>query len=67
MNPTLIFESGSKDLCTPPRELLCSVWPVSKNGDDLVIGDPIFSNHMVLVGASSNVEDSSTLTLPSAG
>lgn len=67
MNPTIIIESDSNDLSTPPRELLCSVWPISRDGDDLAIGNPIFSNHMVLVGASPSEETGSVLTLPAAG
>lgn len=67
MNPTLVIESDMTMLSGPPREILCSVWPVSKSGDELIIGEPILSNHMVLVGASTNDKSNSTLTLPEAG
>jgi len=67
MNPTIIIESDAQEVSGPPRELLCSVWPVSQEGDDLEIGEPIFSNHMVLVGASASEERGSILTLPEAG
>lgn len=67
MNPTIIIESESNDLLAPPRELLCSVWPVLTNGDGVTIGEPIFSNHMVLVGATEYDEHRSILTLPAAG
>ena len=67
MNPTIIIESDAQDVSGPPRELLCSVWPVSQDGKDLVIGEPIFSNHMVLVGALESSGLRSTLPLPEAG
>lgn len=67
MNPTIIIEAESKDLSRAPRELLCSIWPVSMEDGDLKIGDPVFSNHMVLIGASTNAETGSILTLPAEG
>lgn len=67
MNPTIIIESDSQDMSGPLRELLCSVWPVSQEGGDLAIGEPIFSNHMVLIGTSASEELGSILRLPEAG
>lgn len=67
MNPTIIIEADSKDLSRAPRELLCSIWPVSMEGGDLKIGNPVFSNHMVLIGASKSAETGSILTLPVEG
>ncbi|MEQ7920636.1 hypothetical protein ABQX22_15685 [Xanthomonas sp. WHRI 1810A] len=67
MNPSIIIEANSKELYRAPRELLCSIWPVSMDGSELRIGDPVFSNHMVLIGASRNDEAASILTLPAEG
>lgn len=67
MNPTINIESDSQDMSGPLRELLCSVWPVSQDGGELAIGEPIFSNHMVLIGTSASEELGSILRLPEAG
>ncbi|WP_339430487.1 hypothetical protein [Pseudomonas sp. EA_65y_Pfl2_P78] len=67
MNPTIIIEANSKELSRAPRELLCSVWPVSMDGGDLKIGDPVFSNHMMLIGEPTSDETDSILTLPAEG
>lgn len=67
MNPTIIIKSDAQDVSGPPRELLCSVWPVSQDGENVSIGEPIFSNHMVLVGAAASEELGSILRLPEAG
>ncbi|MBX9753823.1 MAG: hypothetical protein K2X80_03645 [Pseudomonadaceae bacterium] len=67
MSPTIVIESGADEQSELPREVLCSVWPVSREGDQLAIGEPIFSNHMVLVGTSFSERSSSILELPEAG
>lgn len=67
MTTTIVFKSVINEQSGPPREVLCSVWPVSKDGDELVIGNPIFSNHMVLVGAQVSEMFGSILKLPNAG
>ncbi|WP_323969236.1 hypothetical protein [Aeromonas veronii] len=67
MNPVIVIESGANELSGPPREVLCSVWPVSQDGGELIIGEPIFSNHMVLVGVPPSEEFGSILKLPEAG
>lgn len=67
MNPTIIIESDTNEASGPPRELLFSVWPVSQVGDDLAIGEPVFVNHMVLVGVSASEELGSILRLPEPG
>lgn len=67
MSPTIIIESSADELSGPPREVLFSVWPVSQEDDQMVIGEPVFSNHMVLVGAPLNDKSCSTLNLPEAG
>lgn len=67
MNPTIIIESDAQDVSGLPRELLCSVWPISQDGENLAIGEPIFSNHMVLVGVAASEELGSILRLPEAG
>ncbi len=67
MNPTISFETTFDESFGPAREFLCSVWPLTKNGEQLVIGNPIFSNRMVLVGSHRHHGDVSVLQLPEAG
>lgn len=67
MNPTIVIESGTEELSGPPRELLCSVWPLFYEGDQFSLGEPVFSNHMVLVGTQFIRGEDSTLQLPEAG
>lgn len=67
MKPTIIIEAGAKDVCDPPRELLCSVWPVTQEDDQVAIGEPVFVNHLVPVGSASREKAARTLVLPQAG
>jgi len=67
MNPTIIIKSDTDELSGPPREALCSVWPISQDEDRFEIGEPIFSNHMVMIGAPVSEERGSVLRLPQAG
>jgi hypothetical protein len=66
MKPTISFETTS-DSFGPAREFLCSVWPLTKNGEQLVIGNPLFSNRMVLIGSHRYGSEVSVLELPEAG
>lgn len=66
MNPVIILESTDEQN-EPAREVLCSVWPLSQDGDEVAIGTPIFSDHMVQVGASLSGRENSTLALPEPG
>ncbi|EZP33977.1 hypothetical protein [Pseudomonas sp. RIT288] len=67
MNPTITIETGKGEVSGPPREVLCSIWPLSQKNDELTIGNPIFSNHMVLIGDKLSEKSANTLTLPEAG
>lgn len=67
MNPIIVIKSSTDGISAPSREVLCSVWPVSQDGKELIVGDPIFSNHMVSVGVSNLEEPASILELPQAG
>lgn len=67
MNPVIVIESSTNEQSAPPREVLCSVWPISQNGDELIIGKPIFSNHMVSVGMTVHNAFNSILELPEGG
>lgn len=67
MNPKIIIKSETDELSAPPREALCSVWPISKEGDRFEIGEPVFSNHMVMIGAPASENFGSVLALPQAG
>ncbi|MEA9429362.1 hypothetical protein [Aeromonas caviae] len=67
MNPVIVIESEFNGPSGPPREVLCSVWPVSQNDGVLAIGEPIFANHMVLVGVPPSKAFGSVLKLPKAG
>lgn len=67
MNPKISFEALADDSLGPARELLCSVWPLVKDGDQLSIGSPVFSNRTVLVGPHRHSDNASLLELPKAG
>lgn len=67
MNPTITIETGKGEVSGPPREVLCSIWPLSQKNDELTIGNPIFSNHMVLIGEKISEKLANTLNLPGAG
>ncbi|MBD5804537.1 hypothetical protein AZOA_39800 [Azoarcus sp. Aa7] len=67
MKPNISFDAPTDGSFGPARELLCSVWPLSKEGEQLSIGDPVLSNSPVLVGPLRLGESPSTLELPEAG
>ena len=67
MNPRISFEAPADESFGPARELLCSVWPLAKDGEQLSIGDPVFSNRTVLIGPHRRSDEDSTLELPQAG
>jgi len=67
MNPRIIFEAPAGESFGPARELLCSVWPLGKNNEQISIGEPTFSNHMVLVGPHQAGDEASVLELPKPG
>ncbi len=66
MKPMIVLES-TDELNEPGREVLCSIWPLSQEGDQVAIGTPVFSNHMVQVGTSLSGKEKSTLALPTPG
>lgn len=67
MNPTIRFKAPADDSFGPARELLCSVWPLVQEGEQVMIGDPIFVNEMVLVRPHRRSDETSMLELPKAG
>ncbi|WP_213664365.1 hypothetical protein [Stutzerimonas stutzeri] len=67
MTTSIVIASGTDEQSEPLREVLCSVWPISRTPDQPSIGDPLFTNKMVLVGNSTSDRSSSTLKLPKAG
>lgn len=67
MTTSIIIESKTDEQSEPSREVLCSVWPISRTSDQPSIGEPLFTNKMVLVGNSTSEKSSSTLRLPEAG
>jgi len=67
MNAEIRFESSSDGLLEPARELLCSIWPLYPDGEQLALGDPIFSDRTVLVGGYPPESEESVIELPRAG
>ncbi|MDY0917614.1 hypothetical protein [Pseudomonas viridiflava] len=67
MNTAIVIHSSSDTTLTPPREVLCSVWPISQNNGQLEVGEPIIINQMIMIGDPNSSGCDATLRLPKPG
>lgn len=67
MRPVIVFVAREEKYLGPPRELLCSVWPIVSSDGLLSVSEPVVENLSVRVGASSPTMVDATVQLPSAG
>jgi hypothetical protein len=67
MKVTIRFEAPVGEAKTPARELVCSVWPISRTGTEPVLEEPVVSSLPILVGAAEDTQEPALVELPCAG
>lgn len=67
MKPTIKFEALADSGAPLSRELVCSIWPLDRHGDESASTEPIVDRHPILVGSPNPQAEESEISLPAPG